>query len=347
MAKVSQLKTRNQEYWDGRAEWIARRGFAKGDAMEREMAKLFRSAYNDLDAEIQQFYTKYGVITESPIFKTLADGTKVPTGTAQKLVVPANVANKKLTRLTRLEKLEASMRQVLLDNSKQQNLLMQAGLSEIAENAFYDQMFATYQGVGIGSSFNLLSDTTVRSLINNPVNGQSFSTRIWNNRDRLANTINQTLRTGIIQGISNGEMAKRISNNMNSGITVAQRLVRTEVTNSLNQATRLGYNESGIVRQYQYLATLDNRTSEVCEALDGQVFDVDNATTGLNYSPMHVNCRSTTIPYFDQTSKGLQRMARDLGGNTFTVPSDMSTKDFREIYVDKTLTREAWDSRRK
>ena len=133
---------------------------------------------------------------------------------------------------------------------------------------------------------------------------------------------------------------------MKTGLSVAKTLVRTEVTNTLNQATKLGYKESGVVKQYQYLATLDDRTSEICEALDGEVFDVDKSVTGLNYPPKHVNCRSTTIPYFDTTSKGLTRIARDLGGNTFTVPSDMDVKSFRQIYVDKTLKRSEWDATR-
>lgn len=31
--------------------------------------------------------------------------------------------------------------------------------------------------------------------------------------------------------------------------------------------------------------------------MDGKVFDIGDAQTGVNYPPMHPNCRSTTVEY--------------------------------------------------
>ena len=174
MAKVTDIKTRSQKYWDGRAEWVARRGFATGDALEREMAKLFQESYQDINKEVQAFYAKYGVIQESPTFKTLADGTKVATGTSKKLVVPSSVANKQLAKLTRLEKMEQQLVGTLKAMNTSQKALMADVLGDVASNAYYDQIYATYQGIGVGTSFNVLPETTVRTLISNPVNGGEF-----------------------------------------------------------------------------------------------------------------------------------------------------------------------------
>lgn len=63
-----------------------------------------------------------------------------------------------------------------------------------------------------------------------------------------------------------------------------------------NAADVAAYKAAG-VRQYEFIATLDNRTSAVCAGLDGKVFDIGDAQTGVNYPPMHPNCRSTTVEY--------------------------------------------------
>lgn len=49
--------------------------------------------------------------------------------------------------------------------------------------------------------------------------------------------------------------------------------------------------------EYEYVATLDSRTCEVCAALDGKHFKLKDAQAGVNYPPMHPNDRCTTVEY--------------------------------------------------
>lgn len=334
MAKVKDLKIRNAEYWDDRFTKLNNKTFNTADKSHRQLNKLFVSTYKEMNKEIQAFYNKYGVIKESPTFKVLSDGSKVQSGATKKLVVTPQSANVGLAKGTRLKSLEAQLNTILLSMSKEQNQLMINTLSKAAIDTYYGSIYEVYKGYGIGTSFNLLTPTVVNTLIKNPVNGQSFSTRVWNNRDKLANTVNQTINNGIIQGLSNGEMAKRLSSNMDTGYNVAKTLIDTEVTNTLSQAALLSYKESGIVSQYQYLATLDNRTSAICTDLDLEVFETKDAVTGLNLPPMHTKCRSSTRAYFDNSAEGLTRVARGLGGEVFTVPGDMTVIEFRKQYGD-------------
>ena len=344
MARVEDIKIRSQKYWTDRFTEATLRNMKLGDAKEKDINKLYKDSSKEMDKEIQAFYAKYGIISESPTFKILNDGTQVITGTAKKLIVTTSAANVPLKKGTRLTRLQSQLDNILKGMSENQNTIMKIGLSDTAEGMFADTVYELYRGVGIGRSFNLLTEPQVLSLIRNPVNGQSFSTRIWNNRNKLANTVNQTLSAGITQGLSNREMAKRIQKDMGSGFKVANTLLRTEVTNSSNQASKIGYENSGIVNEYEYIATLDNRTSAICTSLDGQIFKTSEAITGLNYPPVHVNCRSTTGAHFDTSKEGITRIARELGGNTFTVPASMDAKNFKSIYIDKTLTREQWDN---
>ena len=41
------------------------------------------------------------------------------------------------------------------------------------------------------------------------------------------------------------------------------------------------------IDKYKILATLDKRTSEICQKLDGEVFNVKDAVIGVNMPPFH------------------------------------------------------------
>ena len=327
------MKKPTDKYWNDRFEEVANSAFKIGDASHKELTSLFKKTYKDMNEQIQQFYYKYGVMAESPSFTVLADGSQVISGVSKKLTVPITEAMKPLVKGNRLKALEQQLTDTLKIMGTAEKTIFINTLSAVVNDTYYTTIYELYKGFEMGTSFNLLSKSTVKALINNPVNGKMFSDRIWSNTAKLADNVNQTLRGGITQGLSNREMAKRIENHMGTGFKNAKRLIDTEVTNTLNQSAMESYKESGVVDRYQYLATLDNRTSDVCANLDNQVFDLDKGITGLNLPPLHVNCRSSTRAYFDNSYSALTRIARNEDGNTFTVPGDMSYKEFAKLYV--------------
>jgi uncharacterized protein with gpF-like domain len=79
-------------------------------------------------------------------------------------------------------------------------------------------------------------------------------------------------------------------------------LVRTSVNDVANAASQQVYKANPKVTQkYQYVATLDSRTSAICRTLDGKEFEYGNGPL----PPQHYNCRSTTIPVIDWEGMGL------------------------------------------
>ena len=90
--------------------------------------------------------------------------------------------------------------------------------------------------------------------------------------------------------------------------------------------------------------------------MDGKVFERKDYQIGVTAPPIHPHCRSTTVPYFDDTlTQKEQRAARGEDGKTHYVPADMTYKQWYEKYVksSKTLTLEeeraimnyiSWDS---
>ena len=73
-------------------------------------------------------------------------------------------------------------------------------------------------------------------------------------------------------------------------------VVRTTVNQVQNAASQAVYSANkDVTGRYQYVATLDARTSSICQRLDGQLFRYDQGPV----PPQHFNCRSTTVPVID------------------------------------------------
>ena len=86
-----------------------------------------------------------------------------------------------------------------------------------------------------------------------------------------------------------------------------QTIVRTSINQAQNQASQAVYAaNSKVAPKYEYVATLDSRTSPICQRLDGKKFEYNKGPT----PPQHFNCRSTTVPVVD--FNGLQKKYPEL-----------------------------------
>ena len=88
-----------------------------------------------------------------------------------------------------------------------------------------------------------------------------------------------------------------------------------------------------MTKKEQYLIIVYGIAFAILAAITISVwFDTDKAIPGLNYPPMHHNCRSTTAIALDtQTKQGLTRIARNLDtGQTYLVPADLKYKDWKK-----------------
>ncbi|KYG90374.1 hypothetical protein A0U40_18230 [[Bacillus] sp. KCTC 13219] len=90
------------------------------------------------------------------------------------------------------------------------------------------------------------------------------------------------------------------------------------------------YEQLGADR-YQFLATLDLRTSDICASLDGKKFATKDKQAGVNCPPMHPNCRSTTIPVVEYDAEEV-RLAK-LNGTYYEVPATMTYDEWYQSIV--------------
>jgi SPP1 gp7 family putative phage head morphogenesis protein len=109
------------------------------------------------------------------------------------------------------------------------------------------------------------------------------------------------IRRGFLEGDSVSAMVRRIRGtraaNFEDGILEISRrsantMVRTAVNHTANASREIFYKENErFVKGVRWVSILDGRTSAICRARDGMVFDVDKGPR----PPAHPNCRSTTV----------------------------------------------------
>ena len=175
----------------------------------------------------------------------------------------------------------------------------------------------------------------METLLEYPFNGANFSSRLWKQKDHLQTQLMESLTTMMIQGRHPSTLAKDFAKKMQSKKFDAYRLLHTESSFLMSEATHAGYKEDGI-EKYQILATLDSKTCGVCGDLDRKVYEVDKAVVGVNMPPFHPLCRCTDTPYREGVDhSSLTRTARDADGNYIDVPADMTYKEWRKKFIEK------------
>ena len=199
------------------------------------------------------------------------------------------------------------------------------------DDAYYRKVFDLQRQVGYAFDFGVLSPELIDQLMMHRFKGARFSERVWKNTDIVAGRLQGILTSGVMSGRSYEQMARDMEEFTDFGKYAATRLVRTETTYITNQADLLAYREAGVDR-YEYLATLDGRTSEMCQDMDGKIIEISKAEPGVNLPPLHPNCRSTTVAHFDDAPVG-KRRARDVNGDPMLVDGDMAYYEWRQLVV--------------
>ena len=152
-------------------------------------------------------------------------------------------------------------------------------------------------------------------------------------KDHLQSQLMEAVTTMLIQGRHPKTLAADFAKKMQSKKFDAYRLLHTESSFLMGEATHAGYKEDG-VEKYQILATLDSKTCGVCGELDRNVYEVGKEVVGVNMPPFHPLCRCTDIPYYDDMDPSdMPRAARDADGNYISIPGDMTYTEWKKKYI--------------
>lgn len=177
-----------------------------------------------------------------------------------------------------------------------------------------------------------LSKANIDRVLRMPWSGENYSKNIWKSKYQIASKLQKAVTRSILEGKSIENLTRDVSTELGNDLKHSvRRLIHTETAYVKSQGDLLTYDKLG-VDEYEFLATLDSRTSSICRSLDGEHFKLEDATPGVNYPPMHPYCRSTTIAY--RAEKDGTRAARDDEGEIYKVDANLNYKDWYKKYVD-------------
>jgi len=234
--------------------------------------------------------------------------------------------------ISRLDALKLQMQQsveVLYGNRVDD---VDALLRRIYTDSYYHTAFEIQRGINVGWNLHTLDTSKVDTALLRPwtADGKTFSSRIWTHQAELLDTVQTELVQSLIRGTPPAAAINAIKNRFKVSRGKAARLVHTESAYASAEAQKEMYLELG-VEQYEIVATLDHKTSEICQSMDGVVLPVSEFQPGVTANPFHPSCRTTTIPHYDDNYG--ERAARGEDGKTYYVPSDMKYKEWAETFV--------------
>lgn len=330
-------------YWEERQEDMYKAGEMKVNQYFSRLEKAFNQTRRELQKTIDAFYFQYAEenglnfaaaqkkldVAELGELKDYIDLVMQNIGRYNQQVNNMSI-KARITRYQALEaQIDAMLRQLYAVDYQAE---VEKTMQEVYEDTYYRTWYNVDQHHGVHMAFAQVDPMVVETLLEYPFNGAAFSSRLWKQKDHLQAQLMEAVTTMMIQGKHPSTLAKDFAKKMNSKKFDAYRLLHTESSFLMSEATHAGYKEDG-VEKYEILATLDSKTCGICGELDGKEYEVGKEVVGVNMPPFHPLCRCTTVPYYDDTpTEGLTRTARDPEtGKTYEVPADMTWKEWKKV----------------
>lgn len=209
-------------------------------------------------------------------------------------------------------------------------------LRDVYKSTYYKGCYEFQRGTGIGFDLAKVNDRYLDAILKKPwcADGSNFSDKIWKNKTKLVNELDNELMRMALTGDAPGESIRRISKALHTSKNNAATLVMTEQAFFTSIAQQDAFKELG-VGEFEVVATLDGLTCTTCGSHDGEHRPMSEFKPGITAPPYHPNCRCTTVPYFDDEFDAVgKRAARGADGKTYHVPGDMKYADWKEQYID-------------
>lgn len=344
------MAIKSEKYWKNRSEQRLTKVLRDAEKTLKLLESQYKNASISINKDIQKLYSRFAAENNISMDKAmeLIHGSefvqwrmsmdeylkRIDMTGDQKLLLELNTLAMR-SRITRLEALNteimANVAFMTQGADKNTTLLLIRSL----ENTYYESMYDEYKDrnpkvFDLMEKHNVgLSKAQVDRELKIPWSGANYSTNLWNNADYIANKCQQLVAQNIIAGTSIDRLTSEVTRLFGSNYRASvRRLILTETAYIKGQADKLTYEKLGI-EEYELLATLDSRTSKICQDKDGQHYPLDEAVVGKNYPPFHPHCRTTTVKY-DPDTLGRTRIARNKDGKNVTVPYDMKYKDWLE-----------------
>lgn len=335
-------------YWTKRFEEEEKQRNISNKAYVKEIEKQYKIAENKIKSDIEKWYIRIAdnnqisladakkLLTKDELkeFKwTLAEYTqKAKSGAWKKELENASAR----VHIQRLEALQLQVKNSIETLRNKENEMLEDYLIKNYEDTYYHSLYEISKGLNLKTSFATLDKNKINQVITKPwlKDGKNFSDRIWQDKEQLINTLRTKITQSFITGSTLDEavedISKFVSDKIKNKEYVARRLLETESAAYASKAQIEAF-KSIDVDKYEIVATLDLHTSEICQEMDGKVFNISDQEIGVTVPPFHSHCRTVIAPYFDDEPT---RASRDENGEYKEVKY-MNYKEWKDQYIKK------------
>ena len=318
---------KSEEYWNDAA---LRREIAVQTGTNytgEEILKLYDEALSDIDTEIQKikinFQKRFGIDNETAEYfltqaqqeynlKTLIKSLEYAPDEQARQDILAYIRRDGLSvrayaaRKERYEAVKAVIYARIKKVAVKEIEKLSERLQAVYKESYYGVIDDSAKQFDVGINFAILNENAINAAVSTKWHGKQFSQRIWDNTDRLATTAQNLVVKSFMSGEAWSKTAEKLSTAFQVEKYNATRLIHTESSHIHAMADLQAYEDIG-AEEYRYLATLDYRTCERCQAWDNMVLPLSEAREGYNYPVLHPLCRCTTTIAVDLKN----RRARD------------------------------------
>lgn len=338
----------NDVYWAERFQLLEAIQNEDGRNVIRKLKKAYEQATKDLEKDLAYWYSRF------------AGNEGISLAEARKMLSTSQLKDFKITveeyiskgesldpkwrdalerasikvHVSRLEALKLQLQQHAEETASRMALLMDEYATSSYKKQYYHTAFEIQKGIGLGWDLQKLDDRQVAKVVRKPwaADGTNFSERVWDNRTKLVNELHTTLTSSIARGENPTKTIDKLADKMDNSLFNAGRVVMTEGAFFASTAKQDCFADLD-VDWYEYVATLDLKTSQICRDLDGKIFERKDYIVGTTAPPLHPFCRSTTAPYFADTQDAV-RVARNAEGEIYEVPAKMSYHEWEQSFID-------------
>lgn len=286
-------------YWSERQKQLKAYAAKEEERYMKRITAYYEAELKRLERQIAAYYAAYGeenVIAYRNLLQTLpADDARLLIEQIDEFVkkypqyadlVPVRET---IYRLNRLEGLQYSIRMAEANIAGYADDLMTPYLTELSRRGVNYGM----ETLGFGKNFYSINSDIVKQFVGVPwCNGENFSTRIWNDTQKLAETLNQQIAQGFARGDSYERLTKQLQDRFKRvNKRDAYRLIYTEGTYVMAESSMQPFTQD--FQKYRIVTAEDDRVCPVCSGISSEVFEIEDRQPGTNFPPFHPYCRCT------------------------------------------------------
>ena len=311
----------SKKYWRDRAKRVIDVEAKKDDEVIDEVRSITNSTMSQLANEIYSFYAKYataeGITVDAAKKKIQKTDIKELEDRIAQYVKNKDFSEKANAELRQYNtKMYVSRERMLL---QQLSAIMVNGtaLTEVEMNEYLEKSVdrEVERQAGILGESALIKPNQVRAIVNADFHGETWSERLWADMEQTRKTVLKTVQNTMLRGRHPDEFIPELKKKLGVTTSDAKRLLITETARVQTEAQKLHYKETiGEDATIEFVAKLDDRTSDQCRHADGNKIKVSEMVPGVNVPPLHPYCRSTTVPAVDDIDDELEAFFKEREG---------------------------------